>query len=266
MPVASAQVKSCLLGAALYAEGRTVVREPVPSRDHTERMLQAMGARIRRDEGIISVEGGGELNPLDVDVPGDISSAAYVVAAGLIVPGPGVRVRGVGLNPTRTGLLSVLRRMGASVRIENEGITSWGEPVGDMVVEYSELSGTEIDGGEIPLLIDELPILAVLAALARGRTVVRGASELRLKESDRIREIVKNLRFMGADAREREDGFQVEGGRGLKGAEIDPSGDHRMAMTFAVAGLAADSPTAIRQSGVASVSFPGFWDLPIFES
>ncbi|HID10264.1 MAG TPA: 3-phosphoshikimate 1-carboxyvinyltransferase [Candidatus Latescibacteria bacterium] len=288
LPVASATVKSAVLLAGLCAEGRTTVEEPAPSRDHTERMLGAFGARIerrwlregraedferelerrlRRAEGEgrplrvqVSVEGVARLEKQRVAVPGDISSAAFFLVAGAIVPKSHLRIRGVGLNPTRKAVVDVLRRMGADIRVEEERLVC-GEPVGDLVVRGSELKGTRIAGALIPNLIDELPVLAVAAACARGETVIRDASELRTKETDRIRAVVENLRRMGAKVGELPDGMVIGGRRPLRGALVDSFGDHRIAMAFAVAGLAAEGETAIEGAEWADISFPGFFEL-----
>jgi len=288
LPVASATVKSAVLLAGLYAEGRTTVEEPAPSRDHTERMLEAFGARIerrwlregraeeleeelerrlRRAEGKgrpprvrVSVEGVGRLEGQRVIVPGDISSAAFFLVAGSVVPKSHLRIRGVGLNPTRRAVVDVLKRMGADIRVEEERLVC-GEPVGDLVVRGSELKGTRIAGAVIPNLIDELPVLAVAAACARGETVIRDASELRAKETDRIRAVVENLRRMGAKVGELPDGMVIGGGRPLRGALIDSFGDHRIAMAFAVAGLVAEGDTTIEGAEWADISFPGFFEV-----
>lgn len=286
LPVASATVKSAVLLAGLYAEGRTSVEEPAPSRDHTERMLEAFGAeverrwtregrfedleeeldrRLRRAEGErgqlrvqVSVEGTGKLEARRVVVPGDISSAAFFLVAGAIVPKSHIRIKDVGLNPTRRAVVEVLRRMGAEVRVEGERLVC-GEPVGDLVVRGSDLKGTRIAGTLIPNLIDELPVLAVAAACARGETVIRDASELRTKETDRIRAVVENLRRMGAKVGELPDGMVIGGGGNLRGATVESFGDHRIAMAFAVAGLVAEGETVIEGAEWADISFPGFF-------
>jgi len=263
LPVASAQVKSAILLAGLYAEGPTVVHEPYPARDHTERMLQAMGCEVR-----IEREGEGKritlspcpLVPLpQIVVPGDISSAAFLLAAAVLVPGSEVTLEGVGVNPTRTGVLDVLWAMGADIRVENERDYG-GEPVADLTVRAGELRATEIGGAIIPRLIDELPLLALVATQAQGTTQIRDAAELRVKETDRIAATVAELRRLGADIEARPDGFIVRGPSPLVGAEVDSHGDHRLAMMLAVAGLLADGETRVRDVDCIADSFPGFAD------
>ena len=258
MPVASAQMKSSLLIAGLYAEGGTTLAQPGESRDHTERMLRAMGADIDVDGLTVGVRPS-ELTAVDVDVPGDISSAAFWMVAGCCHPNATVRLRRVGINPTRAGVLEVLRSMGASIRLENvdeEG----AEPVADVVAESSSLSATRIGGEVIPRVIDELPILALAASQARGTTVIEDAGELRVKESDRIQATVQGLSKLGADIEERPDGMVVTGGSKLRGGEGSSYGDHRIAMTMGVAGLVAEGRTTIDGAEAASVSYPEFWD------
>ncbi len=265
MPVASAQVLSCVLLAALFAQGRTAVVEPLPSRDHTERMLRQFGANLSREpqpggEVRVTLAGPQGLRGASVDVPGDISSAAFWLVAGAIVPGSDVTVRNVGTNPLRSGFLAVLERMGCDISIRPLG-AGQAEPAADIRVRAGGLRGTEIIGGEIPSLLDELPALAVAAAMAAGPTVVSGASELRHKETDRIAAIVTNLRALGVEATEGEDGFAVEGtgGRPLRGgAHIATGGDHRIAMAFAIAGLAAEGETKLDDAGCVGISYPGF--------
>lgn len=259
--VASAQVKSAVLLAGLGARGETTYVERTPTRDHTERMLGSFGVPVRsRPEAgsarALSVGGGAELRPARIVVPGDPSSAAFLLVAALITPGSEITVRGVLLNPLRTGFLDVLRRMGADIE--------WGverdapEPVGWIRARSSELSGVRVTAREVPALVDELPILAVAGAVAQGPFEVEGASELRVKESDRISAIGAGIGAMGADFEEAADGFRIAGGRGLRGAGIDARGDHRIAMAFAVAGLAAAGRTEIAGADAAAVSFPGF--------
>ncbi len=257
----SGQVKSALLLAGLFAEGSTEVVEPSPSRDHTERMLPAFGAppQVSAD-GRLRIDGGAELRATSIDVPGDFSSAAFVLGAAALVAGSRAIVRDVGLNPGRTGLLDVLRRMGAAVRVESSRVVC-GEPRGDVVIEQAPLRGTEVRGSEVPSLLDELPLVAVLGAFAAGKTLVRGAAELRAKESDRIRAVIAGMRAMGADAEELPDGFCVRGSGRLHGGEIDSARDHRIAMAFAVAALGADRPTTIRGAEWAAISFPTFWSM-----
>jgi len=256
LPVASAQVKSCVLLAGLYADGTTTVVERLPSRDHTERILSLFGAQVSVENARISVTGFPRLRANVLRIPGDISSAAFWLAAGAIVPDSEVEVKRVGLNPTRCGFLRTLQKMGCRLDMTNRH-DDW-EPVGDVRVTHGTLRAVEIGPEEVPLLVDELPILAVCAALARGKTVVRGAGELRHKESDRISAIVENLRAMGASAGELADGFWVEGGARLRGTLIRTRGDHRIAMAFAVAGLVAEGETRLDDADCVDVSYPGF--------
>jgi 3-phosphoshikimate 1-carboxyvinyltransferase len=258
LPVASAQVKSCILLAALLAEGETQVIEPVPSRDHTERMLVAAGASLRSDSGRVTLRGAVRLELEDVFVPGDISSAAYMLVAATLVPGSEVRLAGVGVNPTRVGLLSVMRRMGGTVEVADRRMEGM-EPVAELVARHAELEATEVPAAEVPLLIDELPLVALLGAFAEGTTVVSGAEELRHKESDRIATVVDGLRGLGADIEARPDGFAVTGTGGLRGGEVEARGDHRLAMLGAVAGLASLEGVEIRGAEAAAVSYPGFY-------
>jgi 3-phosphoshikimate 1-carboxyvinyltransferase len=257
-PVASAQVKSALLLAGLAADGPTVVEEPAPSRDHTERMLRGFGARVRADGTRVTLSPGGELSGRAVRVPGDISSAAFFLVAGALVPGSALTVSGVGVNPTRTGLLDVLGEMGASLSVtpRQEG----EEPVADLAVRPGALRGARVGGALIPRLIDELPVLAVAAALAKGVTEVREAAELRVKESDRIATLARELGKLGARIEERPDGFAIEGGRPLQGGAVRSWGDHRMAMALIVAGLAARGETVVEEAECVAVSYPGFLD------
>ncbi|NOZ72506.1 MAG: 3-phosphoshikimate 1-carboxyvinyltransferase [Chloroflexi bacterium] len=258
MPVASAQVKSCLLLAGLYAEGLTVVQEPGPARDHSERMLSAMGAPLSRLGHTITIEPPSlPLNPLDITIPGDFSSAAFLLAAGACVPGSRVTVQRVGVNPTRRGFLDVLIRMGADVYMDNWG-ESGGEPTGDLHIQPTELEAVTVGGSEIVTLIDELPLLAVIATQARGTTEVKDAGELRVKETDRIATIVAELSKLGATIEERPEGFVVEGPTPLQGARVDSHGDHRLAMALAIAGLMAEGVTAITDVDCIADSFPGF--------
>jgi len=258
LPVASAQVKSCVLLAGLYAQGRTVVVEPGPSRDHTERMLRARGASLV-SEGLTHTLTGpvGGLRAMDTRVPGDLSSAAYLLVAGLLAREGRVLVRGVGINPTRTGLLDVLMQMGARLSVDNvrdEG----GEPVADVSAEPSELRAIDVGADVVPRMIDEFPILALAATQAEGTTHVRDAAELRVKESDRIAAIVRELTALGAHIDERPDGFDVHGPTELEGAVVDSSGDHRLAMTLMVAGLLAAGETRVVNAECAADSYPGF--------
>ncbi|MBC7328339.1 3-phosphoshikimate 1-carboxyvinyltransferase [bacterium] len=253
LPVASAQVKSCLLLAGLYAEGETRIYEPAPSRDHTERMLSYMGVNLERDGGI-SIKGGVSLNPLKLSIPGDFSSAAFFLALALLTNSRLV-IQDVGLNPTRTGMLNVLKNMGAKVEIKNVREVG-NEPIGDLEVIGGELEGTLIEK-DIPLMIDEIPILAILGARAKGITEIRNAKELRHKEADRIRALAIGLRRMGIDVEEREDGMLIKGGE-PKGAIVNSYGDHRIAMAFTILGLASEGETLIRGVECIDISFPGF--------
>lgn len=265
MPVASAQVKSCVLLAGLFADGVTRVIEPAPTRDHTERILNMLGVKVAVDGPCVELRGFGErgpaLNARSWDVPGDISSAAFWLAAGAMLPGSSVAVEGVGLNPRRSGILDVLRRMGACLSIESDPAAPGGEPFGNVIVAGAELKGTDVAGSEIPNLIDELPVLACAAAMAEGVTTIRDAAELRRKESDRIACMARNLAALGVRVEEKPDGLVIRGKAAVKGGvEVDSFNDHRIAMSFAVLALAADAP--VRISGVACVdtSYPGFWD------
>ena len=258
LPVPSAQVKTALLLAGLYTDGLTVVTEPGPARDHTERMLASMGAPIeRKGPHIISERPEQPLSPLDITVPGDFSSAAFLLAAGAIIPGSDVLIQRVGVNPTRVGLLDALVAMGAEVQLDNYQEIG-GEPVGDLRIRPFGLHGTTVQGDQIVTMIDELPVFAVIATQARGDTVVRDAAELRVKETDRIATTVTELRKMGADIEERPDGFIVHGPTRLKGAHVTSHGDHRLAMALTVAGLIADGVTTMEDAACASDSFPGF--------
>jgi 3-phosphoshikimate 1-carboxyvinyltransferase len=257
LPVASAQVKSCVLLAGLLAEGETTVIEQLPSRDHTEVMLRAAGAELRTETGRVSVSGMRRIELEQVAVPGDFSSAAFFIAAASVVPGSELILRGVGVNPTRTGLLQILERMGGSVEVL-AGTAPGGEPVADIVVRAAALQGTDVSGAEVPLAIDELPIVALLAAFAEGRTSVHGAEELRRKESDRIATVVAGLRGLGARIEAAPDGFMIEGTGGLAGGHIDAGGDHRIAMLGAIAGLASREGVEVGDFQATGVSYPGF--------
>lgn len=257
LPVASAQVKSAVLLAGLFADGLTTVIEPVATRDHTERMLSAMGAAVRREGGAVTaLPLSAPLCPLDITVPGDISSAAFLLVAATLVRGSDVRLLAVGANPTRTGLLDVLGDMG--LRPSCAFGEAAGEPICDIAVRATLLQAAEIGGALIPRLIDELPILAVAATQARGVTVVRDAQELRVKETDRITTTAAELRKLGARIEETPDGFCVRGPTTLRGAVVDSHGDHRLAMALAVAGLAAEGETIVRDTGCIADSFPNF--------
>lgn len=264
LEVASAQVKSCLLLAGLWARGRTSVREPQPSRDHTERMLRAFGAPLGiSSDGTLSVEppSAGLRAPLNLEVPGDPSSAAFLIAAAVLSPQGEIEVRGVDVNPTRTGFLRVLERMGAHVETQSE-VERAGDPVATLRARGGRvLRAAQVSPAEIPALVDEIPLLAAIATQARGTTVIRGAGELRFKESDRIAQMARGLSSMGANVRELEDGLAIEGPCPLRGARIDSMSDHRIAMSFAIAALVADGETVIEGAEWADISFPGFFDL-----
>lgn len=265
-PVASAQVKSAILLAGLYAEGVTTVIEPAPSRNHTERMLEYFLVKLRcsqaksptsEKECSISMLGRQQIESRDFAVPGDISSAAFWLVAAAAQPGSRLLVKNVGLNPTRTGIIDVLIRMGARIR-EVVEVVAHGEPCGVVDIKGGRLQGTTIEGNEIPNVIDEIPILAVAGALAEGETIIRNAKELRVKETDRIAAIASNLRAIGADVEEFEDGMKITGGRKLKGARLPSFGDHRIAMAFAIAGLHATGETIIEDTACVQTSYPGF--------
>lgn len=257
LPVASAQVKSCILLAGLLAEGNTQVIEPNPSRDHTERMLEYLGANIIREANTITLSGG-DLKGDTISVPADFSSASFFLTAGAIVPGATVKVLEVGVNPTRTGFLTVLKKMGANIKISNQRILN-NEPRADITVQSSNLEGIAIDGELIPLLIDEIPLIAVLATQADGRTVIKGAEEARVKETDRVKATVENLKRMGAEVKERPDGMVIKGKQALKGGIVKSYGDHRMTMAFSVAGLIAQKDTIIQNAQWVNVSYPHFY-------
>lgn len=258
-PVASAQVKSCVLLAGLYADGKTSVTEPALSRNHTELMLRSFGVEVESHDKTAEITPPDEMSAVDIIVPGDISSAAYFIAAGLITPDSCIRLKNVGLNPTRDGLLRVCRQMGADIQMENVR-DNGGEPAADLMIRTSRLKGTIVEGDLIPTLIDEIPVIALLAAFAEGETVIRDAQELRVKESDRIALTVDHLVKMGAEARGTEDGMIIHGGNPLHGAEIHCAYDHRIAMTFSIAGINADGETIIRDSECVDVSYPTFYE------
>jgi len=259
LPVASAQVKSALLLAGLYAEGETEVIEPHPTRDYTERMLAAFGWPIAFEPGRARLSGGHVLRATDVDVPADFSSAAFFLVAASIVPGSELRLPAVGLNPRRTGLLEALRLMGADIRIENPR-ASGGEPVADLLVRHAPLHGVELPEALVPDMIDEFPALFVAAAVAKGNTVIRGAAELRVKESDRLATMATGLRALGITVDETPDGATIHGGT-LAGGTVESLTDHRIAMSFAVAGLVAQAPVRINDCRHVATSFPGFMEL-----
>ena len=257
-PVASAQVKSCVLLAGMYADGTTSVTEPVLSRNHTEIMLNYFGAHVTSSGTTASILPEPVLEAREISVPGDISSAAYFIAAGLLTPGSEILLKNVGINPTRDGILRVCRDMGANITLLNE---KWdGEPTADLLIRSSALHGTVVEGEIIPALIDELPMIAVMACFAQGTTVIRDARELRVKESDRITVMVDNLKRMGADIEGTEDGMIIHGGKPLHGAQIDSHMDHRVAMSFAVAGTICEGPLTIQNQECVNISYPGFYD------
>lgn len=258
--IASAQVKSAILLAGLYAEGETSVTEPVLSRNHTELMLKSFGADITASQTTASIRPCKELYGQHIIVPGDISSAAYFIAAALIVPNSELLIQNVGLNPTRAGILKVCMDMGGDITLLNEH-TNGGEPTADLLVRTSSLHGVTVEGDIIPTLIDEIPVIAVLAAFASGKTVIKDAAELKVKETDRIFTVTENLLAMGADITPTLDGMIIEGGRALKGSRINSYLDHRIAMAFAVAGLAANGNTTILKDECVHVSYPGFFEI-----
>jgi 3-phosphoshikimate 1-carboxyvinyltransferase len=252
-------VKSALLLAGLYAEGETMVREPHPTRDYTERMLAAFGYPIEFAPGLARLRGGHRLTAIDVDVPADFSSAAFFIVAATLAPGSELRIEAVGMNPRRTGLLQALRAMGADIREENRN-EQGGEPVADLVVRHAPLHGIDVPVEIVPDMIDEFPALFVAAACAKGRTIVRGAAELRVKESDRIATMAAGLRALGIDIEETPDGAVIEGGR-LAGGVVESHGDHRIAMSFAVAAQLANGNVRINDVANVATSFPGFVEL-----
>lgn len=259
-PVASAQVKSAILLAGLQADGVTTVEEPQQSRDHTEIMARSLGAKLEARGKRVTLEGGHQLSPLDIQVPGDLSSAAFFIAAAAMIPGSDVLIRGVGCNPTRSGVIEILRRMGAAIDLIDQR-TAAGEPVADIRVRGGKLRGVDIGAEMVARTIDEYPILAVAAALAEGKTAISGANELRYKESDRISVMSEQLRRLGVTVEERDDGMIIDGRDRLNGAAVQSAGDHRVAMSLAVAALSSDGGVEIDDTACADISFPGFFDL-----
>ena len=259
MPVASAQVKSCLLLAGLYAQGQTCVTEPAPTRDHTERMLSGFGYPVEVQGNRMCVSGGGKLIATKIDVPADISSATFFMVGAAIAPGSDITLEHVGMNPTRIGVINILRMMGADITLSNEQ-TVGGEPVADVRVKSSSLKGIRIPEDQVPLAIDEFPALFVAAACAEGETVLTGARELRVKESDRIQVMADGLQILGIDAQATEDGMVIQGGQLGSGA-VESHGDHRIAMSFAMAALRASGTITINDCANVDTSFPGFVDL-----
>ncbi len=257
-PVSSAQVKSCILLAGMYAEGITKVTEPYLSRNHSELMLRSFGACVTSKGTTAAISGNPVLEGQKVIVPGDISSAAYFIAAGLLIPGSEILIKDVGINPTRDGILKVCEEMGADIQLLNKR-KYCQEPVADILVKHSHLKSTIIEGARIPTLIDELPIIAVMAAFAEGTTIIRDAQELKVKESNRLDIIVQHLSAMGADITATEDGMEIRGGNPLKGAILDSCLDHRIAMSFAIAGMAAHGETEILNASCVDISYPEFY-------
>ncbi len=262
MPMASAQVKSAVLLAGLGARGRTRVTEPAATRDHTERMLAAFGVAVDRDGASASLEGGQPLIGTDIEVPADFSSAAFFLVAGALAAQQGLRLRNVGVNPTRTGLLQMLQLMGANITVHPHGSAQGaGEPIADIDVHAGPLRGIEVPESLVPLSIDEFPVFFIAAACAEGETVVRGAEELRVKESDRLAVMAEGLKALGVDHTLLPDGIRIRGGRGFTGGTVDSHGDHRIAMAFSMASLKADGPIRILDVANVATSFPGFVDL-----
>ena len=262
MPIASAQVKSCLLLAGMYAEGETSVTEPAPTRDHTERMLNGFGYPVTRTGSMASINNQGKLTATQIDVPSDISSAAFFLVGASIAEGSDVTLRHVGINPTRTGVIDILRLMGANIDVLNQREVG-GEPVADLRVRASQLKGIAIPEHLVPLAIDEFPVLFVAAACAQGQTVLTGAKELRVKESDRIQVMADGLQILGVDAQPTEDGMIVNGGGNISGGSVESHGDHRIAMSFSIAGLRASAPITINDCLNVNTSFPEFAQLAV---
>ena len=259
LPMASAQVKSCLLLAGMYANGETSVTEPAPTRDHTERMMIGMGYPVSVNGNRISIQGGGKLTGTKIDVPADISSATFFMVGATIAPDSDITLQHVGINPTRIGIINILRQMGADISLSNERITG-GEPVADIRVRYAPLHGIHIPEDQVPLAIDEFPAIFIAAACAQGETVLTGAEELRVKESDRIQVMADGLKALGIDARPTVDGMVIQGGV-IGSGEVDSHGDHRIAMSFAVAALQAGGSIQINDCANVATSFPGFVEL-----
>ncbi len=259
MPMASAQVKSSLLLAGLYADGDTCVTEPAPTRDHTERMLQGFGYKLKRQGGRVCLQGGGSLTACDLDIPGDISSAAFFLVGASIAEGSDLLLQHVGVNPTRDGVITILRMLGADIEILNRRDVG-GEPVADLRVRSAQLKGVRIPEEQVPLAIDEFPAICIAAACAAGETIISGAEELRFKESDRIQVMADGMSALGIDVETREDGMRIRGGR-FGGGAIESHGDHRIAMAFAMAGLCAAGEIEIADCANVDTSFPGFVEL-----
>ena len=259
MPMASAQVKSCLLLAGLYAEGKTCVTEPAPTRDHTERMLRGFGYEVESNNGTICLQGGGKLTATDIDIPADISSATFFMVGACIAEGSDITLEHVGINPTRIGVINILRLMGASIEILNQRDVG-GEPVADIRVKSAKLKGIRIPENQVPLAIDEFPAIFIAASCAEGETVLTGAEELRVKESDRIQAMADGLNILGVDAKATEDGIIIQGGN-IGSGEVESHDDHRIAMSFAMAALVSDGPVTINECSNVATSFPSFLDL-----
>jgi len=259
LPVASAQVKSCLLLAGLYAKGETRITEPAPTRDHTERMLESFGYTVQRNKLSVALQGDAVLKATDIDVPADISSAAFFMVAASVIPGSDIVLKAVGVNPTRIGIINILFEMGADISLENKRMMG-AEPIADIHVRHARLKGISIPQEQVPLAIDELPVLMIAAACAEGETILKGAQELRVKESDRIAAIADGLRLLGVDVQTRADGMIVQGGE-LRGGEVNSFGDHRIAMAFVVAGAVARESIIIHDCANVETSFPNFLDL-----
>ena len=256
LPIASAQVKSCILLAGMYAEGKTTVTEPAPTRDHTERMLSGMGYKVDVQGDTVSIEGGGKLTATDIDVPADISSATFFMVGAAISEGSDLTLTHVGINPTRIGVINILRLMGADITLSNEKVTG-GEPVADIRIKYALLKGIQIPEDQVPLAIDEFPALFVAAACAEGQTILTGAEELRVKESDRIQAMADGLTILGIDAQSTTDGIIINGGV-IGSGEVESHDDHRIAMSFAIAGLQAGGSIQINDCANVATSFPNF--------
>jgi len=260
MPMASAQVKSCLLLAGMYAQGDTSVTEPAPTRDHTERMLSGFNYPVKKEGNKVTINANGKLTACEIDVPSDISSAAFFLVGASIAPGSDLLLKHVGINPTRTGVIDILKLMGAKIEVLNERVVG-GEPVADLHVQYSQLKGIDIPEALVPLAIDEFPVLFVAAASAEGRTRLTGAEELRVKESDRIQVMADGLKILGVDAEPTPDGMVIQGGNPIGGGTVESHGDHRIAMAFSIAGLRANAPITILDCLNVNTSFPEFKDL-----
>lgn len=258
LPVASAQVKSAIILASLYTNGRTVIVENIPTRDHTENMLHYFNGKIHKIKENILVDNPSLLEGRNINIPGDISSGAFFISMALLAKNGDITIRNIGLNPLRTGILEVFKNMGGEIEVLKMDYGECGELIGDLHVKSSKLYGTEISGKIIPRLIDELPVFAIAAAFAEGITILKDAAELRVKETDRLKTITTGLKKMGVKIEEREDGFVIEGSKRLHGAEIDSNGDHRIAMAFIVAGLMAEGETIVRNVECIDISFPGF--------